>query len=224
MGRTRQATGDRLERTIEAIATLYRRTTWGGLTTYRPRRTGDEPPVALLTRPGPKTAGPQGRMKIIGKTTVDFVGQATLFQGGPLLPIAFDCKSVTGASSFGVKPEELHQLGWLLDVQAQGGLGFYLLEDGRENRCWILSDLRPLLAGHRVKFRRLATPKGMAFPKTAADLLPAATHGPLPGIAAIGYDVLALLRIAMQETTSPTEIDDSAIARPRYRLNEGNNG
>lgn len=212
-GKLRQATGDRLERSVEAVAALYRRSTWANAqgSAYRLRRAG-EPSVALLTRPRPKTVGPQGRMRVAEKSSVDFVGQLAFGPQSPLFPVAFDCKSVTGAASFGVDPEERHQLDYLADVQAMGGIGFYLLEDGRENRCWILTDLAPLLAGHRVKFRRLATPTGALTPKTACDLLPYAVHGPLPGLAALGYDVIGLLRQAL--ITAPSAIDDSALTPP----------
>lgn len=205
----RKRVGDRLERLLEHGATAYRHLTWhDDGTRYR---TADHrsPPVAVLSRVHPRVAGAPGRMRIVEKGTVDFVGQVRQppfdpARGigrimAPVLPLAFDAKSVSGGeASFAVDPAQWHQLAYLADVAAGGGLAGYLLEDARERRAWWIGgpQLAVLQQGHRVKFRRLATAPDAARAHTVESLVPTVAWGLLPGTALQGYDWLPLVLAA----------------------------
>lgn len=191
LARRRQVrTGQDAEAALEATVFVYRQYRWdAGRRTFR-RRQADEGPTALLARAHPKAVGKPGQMRFVAKGAVDWIGLMDMGADERPLPIAFDVKSVQGATSFHVPPKDAHQLAFLQDWQAAGGIAFYLLLDQRVGMGWLLGlndELAQLGTGERVTF------------SARADGLPVTHHVPrvsrqiLPGTASLGYDFLAAI-------------------------------
>lgn len=188
VARRRQvATGRLTEQALAPTITLYRDYAKGKFGAWW-RVLPGEPGAALLVRRHPATVGPQGARRLAGKGVTDYFG-VTLTDVGPR-PIAFDCKSVQGAASFALKPKEQHQVAFLKQVRAFGGLAFFLLLDVRVGWCWLIhqpSDLALLAAGERVVFceRKRGTP--------VAHYVTACERARFPGVPVLGYDFLGAL-------------------------------
>lgn len=106
-------------------------------------------PYAVIAKNNVPTAGnPRSRrgLRSTGKAIVDYSG---VWSGQP---IAFDAKVRTGKASFAILEDDEHQLEFLRDFRAAGGIAGYLIYDAELMLCWWLSDLDALVKSPRSKF------------------------------------------------------------------------
>lgn len=184
--RRQVATGRLTERALAPTVTLYRDYV-RDMGRWR-RAVLGEPGTALLVRQHPATVGRQGARILASKGVTDYFG-VTLTDVGPR-PIAFDCKSVQGAVSFALKPKEQHQVAFLKQVRAFGGLAFFLLLDVKAGWCWLIhqpSDLALLASGERVTFCRREGGRPVEHFVTGC------VRAQFPGAPVLGYDFLGAL-------------------------------
>ena len=103
--------------------------------------------LAAIARAHPPVGGPPGALFYRGKGQVDFVGTVCG------VPVAFDTKSDEGCASYKYYEDDMHELDFLLDWRAKGGVAFVLLLDRSRDTLYLIDHLATLRAGKSVPVR-----------------------------------------------------------------------
>lgn len=118
--------------------------------------------ILIMARAHPPVAGPPHALHYAGKGKVDFAGHVLS------VPVAFDAKSNTDEASYTHDPRDHHELDFLLDWRARGGVAFLLVLDRSIDTLYLVDDLARLRSGFNVQLRTHA--RGHAVP---APIVPA---------------------------------------------------
>jgi penicillin-binding protein-related factor A (putative recombinase) len=106
--------------------------------------------------------GPPHALSYRGKGKVDFVGHVLG------VPVAFDAKSNNAEASYHHDERDYHELDFLLDWRARGGVSFLLVLDRSIDTLYLVDDVARLRAGANVQLRTHA--RGRVVP---APVVPA---------------------------------------------------
>jgi penicillin-binding protein-related factor A (putative recombinase) len=104
-------------------------------------------PLAVARAHPPVVGNPVTGLRYSGKGQVDFVGA---YAGRA---IAFDAKNARGQGSYKQDPRDAHEITFLLQVRAAGGLAFLLIRDPELGRVYLVDDLDALDRGESVQLR-----------------------------------------------------------------------
>ena len=156
--------------------------------------------VALIERVHPAVAGPPGKMRIIKKGPLDFMGS---LKGGR--SVFFDAKTREDPASFAYDPRDQHQIETLVDAKMCGAIAFVLISDSTRDLAYVLHGeaLDSLRRGDRVQLRdRSGRPMFPVVPKR-----PAWRHG-RPTV----WDYLAVVERVCKTTPNleaePAKLDE----------------
>jgi hypothetical protein len=118
--------------------------------------------LCAMARAFPPVGGKPGALFFRGKGKVDFVGHVLG------VPVALDAKSNRAEASYHHDPRDYHELDFLLDWRARGGVAFLLVLDRSIDTLYLVDDVARLRAGANVQLRTHARGRAAVAPLVPA--------------------------------------------------------